>query len=75
MKSDIDTRHGERMIRDDASILFYNHIYRHPMLNNFVGFPVLVRGYGYGAIDVFLIERKIKGRYGKGQHLCMIEDK
>jgi hypothetical protein len=67
---DIDQSHGERIIRKNG-IKFYGHIYDHPALKEWVGFPVIIKGYGYSAIDVFLIERKRKG-WGKGKHLCMI---
>jgi hypothetical protein len=68
---DIDQAHGERIIRK-TGIKFYGHIYNHPDLEKWIGFPVIVKGYGYSAIDVFLIERTRKG-WGKGNFLCMIE--
>ena len=73
MKQDIDQRHGERIIQKDGRVKFYHHVYEHPKLNDWIGFPVIVTGYGYAAIDVYLIERKTKGRWGKGKFLCMIE--
>ncbi len=73
MKQDIDQRHGERIIRPDGCIQFYHQIYKHPKLIEFVGYPVIVKGYGYDAIDVYLIERKTKNRWGKGKFLCMAE--
>jgi len=74
MKQDIDQHHGERMVQEGGRVKFYNHIYEHPKLKEFIGFPVIVKGYGYLAIDVYLIERKTKSRWGKGIFLCMIED-
>ena len=72
MKQDIDTRHGERIIRKDGCIKFYHTIYSHPAIKEWIGFPVIIKGYGYDAIDVYLIERKFN-RWGKGKFLCMIE--
>ncbi len=71
MKQDIDNRHGERIVRKDGSIKFYNEIYSHPILIDWVNYPVIVKGYGYDAIDVYLIERKLN-KWGKGKFLCMI---
>lgn len=73
MKQDIDQRYGERIVRDKGCVKFYRHIYKHPKLKKFIGFPVIVKGYGYGAIDVYLIERRTKKRWGKGKFVCMIE--
>ena len=73
MKNDIDKSYGERVVRKGGHIRFYGITYAHPILKEWVGFPVIVKGYGYSAIDVFLIERKNKNRWGKGKHLCMIE--
>jgi len=73
MKKDIDQKHGERIIKKNGSIIFYGRSYKHSKLQEFVGYPVIVKGYGYSAIDVYLIERKAKGRWGKGKFLCMIE--
>ena len=73
-KQDIDTRRGERMVRlrnDVGCVLFYGQAYSHPNLDEWVGFPVIVCGYGYSAVDVYLIERKCKG-WGRGKFLCMI---
>lgn len=72
MKQDIDNRHGERLIKKGGCITFYGVKYTHPKLEKWVGFPVIVKGYGYAAIDVYLIERKNK-KWGKGEFLCMIE--
>lgn len=72
MKQDIDQCHGERIIQNGGRVKFYHHIYEHPKLKQYVGFPVIIESYGYHAIDVYLIERKLKG-WGKGEFLCMIE--
>ncbi len=77
-KQDIDQRRGERIIKSGGRIRFDHQEYEHPKLKEFVGFPVIVKGYGYSAIDVFLIERKTrrgKGVWGMGQFLCMISEK
>jgi hypothetical protein len=73
-KKDIDTSHGERIIMAEGRIKFFNKIYSHPKLKKFVGFPVIVKGYGYFAIDVYLIERKSKTKWGKGKFICMAEE-
>jgi len=73
MKPDTDNRRGERIIRDGGSVKFNRKIYTHPSLKKWVGFPVIITGYGWGAVDIYLIERKIKQRWGKGKFLCMIE--
>lgn len=72
-KRDIDNRSGERIIRQDGSIKFFHDTYTHPDLKPWAGFPVIVQGYGWCAIDVYLIERRSKKRWGKGKFLCMID--
>ena len=76
-KSDIDTRRGERIVRSHngvGCVRFDSQTYSHPNLSEWIGFPVIVCRYGYLAVDVFLIERKCKQRWGKGKFLCMIKD-
>ncbi len=80
-KQDIDTRRGERIVKSHngvGCVRFDSQTYSHPNLSKWIGFPVIVRGYGYSAVNVFLIERKHKrgkkGKWGKGKFLCMIED-
>jgi len=70
---DIDNSYGQRIISKNGCIKFFGDVYCHPKLKDFIGFPVIVKGYGYSAIDVFLIERKTSKNYGKGQFICMIE--
>lgn len=74
-KQDIDTRRGERIVKSYNGIgcvRFCGQVYGHSNLSKWIGFPVIVCGYGYSAVDVYLIERKCKG-WGKGKFLCMIE--
>ncbi len=76
MKTDIDTRYGERIIQEcpqGGYVRFYREIYTHPTLGQWIGYPVIVSGYGYGAVDIYLIKRKSKKGWGKGKFLCMID--
>ncbi len=75
MKQDIDNRSGERVVREGGQIKFYGEVYKNRKLEGFIGFPVIVKGYGYTAVDVFLVERKNKNKWGRGQFLCLIEKK
>ena len=61
--------------RENFKGIFYREIYAHPCLERWIGFPVIVSGYGYDAVDIFLVERKHKQRWGKGKMLCMVENK
>ena len=75
MKQDIDTRRGDRLVHEENGecfIKFFGIKYSHPNLKEWFGFPVIVLGYGYGAIDVFTIVRRRKG-WKKGPFICMIE--
>ena len=74
LKQDIDNRRGERLIRDGGHVKFDHKIYTHPALKEWAGFPVIIAGHGWYAINIYLIERKIKQKWGKGKYLCTIED-
>ena len=77
MKTDIDKRRGERIIskhKHGGCIRFSYETYAHPALKPWIGFPVIVCGYGYGGVDVYLIARVSKKHWGKGKFLCFIED-